>query len=59
VHLIAMTGYRRDSDRLMARSAGFDSHLAKPIDIAEMGRILDPAWKVAMPKGVVATCPAL
>ncbi len=59
VHLIAMTGYRRDGDRHSARSAGFDSHLAKPIDIAEMGRIFDPAWKAALPTGAVATCPAL
>jgi CheY-like chemotaxis protein len=30
--LIAISGYGRDSDRALAREAGFDHHLVKPAD---------------------------
>jgi two-component system, sensor histidine kinase len=30
--LVAMTGYGRDEDRRLAREAGFDEHLVKPVD---------------------------
>jgi PAS domain S-box-containing protein len=33
VLLIAMTGYELESDRLEALSAGFDTHMTKPVDI--------------------------
>jgi CheY-like chemotaxis protein len=36
--LIAITGYATDSDRELALRAGFDVHLAKPID---PGHLLD------------------
>ena len=32
VLLIALTGYGRDADRQATRDAGFDDHLAKPVD---------------------------
>ena len=32
VLLIALTGYGRDADRQATRDAGFDHHLAKPVD---------------------------
>lgn len=32
VHLIAVSGYGQESDRHRAREAGFDHHLAKPVD---------------------------
>jgi CheY-like chemotaxis protein len=32
VLLIALTGYSRDTDRQATRDAGFDHHLAKPVD---------------------------
>ena len=30
--LIAMTGWGQDDDKRMAREAGFDHHLTKPVD---------------------------
>jgi signal transduction histidine kinase len=34
--LIAITGYGQESDRARSRSAGFDAHLVKPIDLATL-----------------------
>jgi two-component system CheB/CheR fusion protein len=31
LHLIALTGYGRSSDRTTSRDAGFDEHLVKPV----------------------------
>ncbi|HEY3322398.1 MAG TPA: response regulator [Planctomycetota bacterium] len=39
-YLIAMTGYGRSEDKRCAREAGFDRHLTKPADAAELTRIL-------------------
>ncbi len=33
VFLVAMTGYANPEDRLAAKEAGFDEHLAKPVDL--------------------------
>jgi len=41
VTLIAVTGWGQPDDKLRARSAGFDQHLIKPIDPAEVDRLLD------------------
>ena len=41
VTLIAVTGWGQPDDKLRARSAGFDRHLIKPIDPAEVDRLLD------------------
>ena len=41
VTLIAVTGWGQPDDRLRARTAGFDRHLIKPIDPAEVDRLLD------------------
>jgi len=38
--LIALTGYGQDTDRLRSRAAGFDHHLTKPADFAEVEKIL-------------------
>ncbi len=38
--LVAMTGYGQESDRKRSREAGFDHHLTKPADIAELENIL-------------------
>jgi CheY-like chemotaxis protein len=38
--LIAITGYGRDSDRDLAREAGFDHHLVKPADPEALLRII-------------------
>ncbi|MCA1829221.1 MAG: response regulator, partial [Myxococcales bacterium] len=40
VRLLALTGYGADSDRERARSAGFDRHLVKPVELAELQRVL-------------------
>jgi two-component system CheB/CheR fusion protein len=34
--LVALTGYGRDADRQAAKDAGFDAHLVKPLDPAEL-----------------------
>ncbi|NHZ89479.1 response regulator [Massilia sp. CCM 8733] len=38
--LIALTGYGKEQDRLLAKSSGFDHHLVKPVDIAALTKIL-------------------
>ncbi len=38
--LVAMTGYARDEDRDAALEAGFDLHLAKPVDIRILERVV-------------------
>jgi len=38
--LIACTGWGQDSDRELARGAGFDHHLVKPVDSEAMLRLL-------------------
>ena len=46
--LIAVTGYVEESDRRASLEAGFDAHLAKPIDIQRLKDTID---------SVVAVCP--
>jgi signal transduction histidine kinase/CheY-like chemotaxis protein len=38
--LVALTGYGQDDDRRQAEEAGFDHHLVKPADLAQVGEIL-------------------
>ena len=40
VRIVAMTGYGEESDIALARKAGFDSHLTKPIDCANVRSLL-------------------
>jgi len=40
--LVALTGWGADGDKQMAISAGFDFHFTKPIDVAELERVLKP-----------------
>ena len=40
VFLIAATGYGQAEDQRRAREAGFDHHLTKPVDPAELQRLL-------------------
>lgn len=40
VTLIALTGYGQSSDREQALAAGFDAHMVKPVDPAELGKLL-------------------
>ena len=41
--LVAVTGYGQAQDREASRSAGFDHHLVKPVDMGELERILAAA----------------
>ena len=48
--LVALSGWGQDADRLKSSSAGFDVHLVKPVDIAEIQRLLvrrDPSRRPA------------
>ena len=38
--LIAVTGWGQAEDKQRSRDAGFDHHLTKPIDVAEVERLL-------------------
>jgi two-component system CheB/CheR fusion protein len=41
VRLIALTGYGRPEDREAVLAAGFDEHLVKPVNLADLTRILN------------------
>jgi PAS domain S-box-containing protein len=38
--LVALTGYGKEEDRVLAMASGFDHHLVKPVDIAALKKIL-------------------
>ena len=38
--IVAATGWGQDEDRRRSREAGFDHHLVKPVDAAEVVRLL-------------------
>jgi CheY-like chemotaxis protein/nitrogen-specific signal transduction histidine kinase len=40
MHLIAVTGYGQQRDREMAEAAGFERHLVKPVDLANLQRVV-------------------
>jgi len=40
LQLIAITGYGQEADRARAREAGFMHHLVKPVDFADLRRVL-------------------
>ena len=41
--LIAVTGYAQDKDRARTREAGFDDHMAKPVDLdALLAKLEEP-----------------
>ncbi len=40
IPLVALTGYATAEDQKKSAAAGFDRHLAKPVDIGTLGRIL-------------------
>jgi PAS domain S-box-containing protein len=42
VRLVALTGWGQAADRERSRDAGFDLHVVKPVDPAELFRILGP-----------------
>ena len=40
--LVAVTGWKKSSDRMLAQMAGFDHHIAKPYAAAEIVAVLKP-----------------
>ncbi|GHC84487.1 hypothetical protein GCM10007320_28950 [Pseudorhodoferax aquiterrae] len=42
--LVAATGWGQENDREAARAAGFDGHLVKPVDAAELLALIDQLW---------------
>jgi len=40
--LIAVTGWKKPSDRILAQLAGFDHHLPKPFDSQRLLELLEP-----------------
>ena len=40
ISLVALTGYGRDSDREQSKTAGFDAHMVKPVDLRELAATL-------------------
>lgn len=47
--LIALNGWGQEEDRERARAAGFDHHLVKPVDLAQLARILGAGTATATP----------
>lgn len=45
--LIALTGWSQEEDRRKTREAGFDHHLIKPVDVAQLIGVLDAAHRRA------------
>ena len=45
--LIALTGYGQDRDRRRSQEAGFDAHLVKPADLADLQNVLACAGSTA------------
>jgi CheY-like chemotaxis protein len=43
--LVALTGYGQNEDRRLAEEAGFDHHLVKPADLAQVSEILASAQR--------------
>jgi PAS domain S-box-containing protein len=41
--MVAITGWGQDEDREQSRAAGFDQHLVKPVDHAELRRVVGSA----------------
>jgi CheY-like chemotaxis protein len=39
VYLVALTGYGQKEDQRRALAAGFDQHLTKPVDYADLRRV--------------------
>jgi two-component system CheB/CheR fusion protein len=48
--LIAITGWNKPSDRILAKLVGFDHHLPKPFEAQELLALLDPLVSAANSK---------
>ena len=40
LYVAAMTGYAQSDDRLRTLQAGFDEHVAKPVDVERLQQVL-------------------
>ena len=49
--LIALTGWDKEEDRSRSRAAGFDHHLAKPVQLSVLQQLLDGAGRSARASG--------
>jgi signal transduction histidine kinase/ActR/RegA family two-component response regulator len=47
VVLIAVTGFGQTEDRRLAMDAGFDAHLTKPVEMAELRRLIEGRGRAA------------
>lgn len=52
IRLVALTGWGQDEDKQRARDAGFDKHLVKPAEPAELQRLLAEAAAAGSAGGV-------
>jgi PAS domain S-box-containing protein len=43
IHLVALSGYGQERDRQMAKDSGFDDHLLKPLNFAELAHVIASA----------------
>nr|WP_315251708.1 ATP-binding protein [uncultured Duganella sp.] len=50
LRLFAVTGYGQDTDREQARDAGFEQHLTKPVDLAQLEVLLQTALQASTRK---------
>jgi CheY-like chemotaxis protein len=41
IHLVALTGYGQDADRRRSADAGFERHLVKPVDLAQLEAVFE------------------
>jgi CheY-like chemotaxis protein len=46
--LIAVSGYAREEDRILSEAAGIDLHLAKPVDLDELHKLLSRFQTVSL-----------
>jgi PAS domain S-box-containing protein len=44
--ILALSGWGQEADRVKTRSAGFDHHLVKPVDVAEIQRLVDQSQTI-------------
>ena len=55
--LVALTGYGREDDVRRSRDAGFDHHLVKPVDLAQLGKIIAALGAASAPPFTPSSAP--
>jgi PAS domain S-box-containing protein len=45
IKLVALTGYGQEKDKLLAKEAGFDFHMTKPVSISEIKKVIEDCFK--------------